>query len=128
MLYVDNDIYKYKVEKGLNIIFLPELNRFDKIFWKVKGYKISKLLKHPELKAENIFGEYKKLTEEEALEKVNHQESITKEEAKDILFSLCDAVKERAEKLPDRVVSSWDYYKGEFNGMNVAIKLLSKLK
>lgn len=127
MIRADN-IYKYKAEKGLDTILLPELRGFDKFLWKIKGYKVSKLPENAELKAEKSFSEYKKLTEEEALEKLNHQESISKEEARDILFSLCDAVKEHAENLPKRVVSSWDYYKGEFNGMNVAIKLLSKLK
>ena len=127
MIHADN-VYKYKAEKRLDTILLPELRRFDKFLWKIKGYKVSKLPGNTELKAEKGFSEYKKLTEEEALEKLNHQESITKEEARDILFSLCDAVKERAENLPERVVSSWDYYKGEFNGMDVAIRLLSKLK
>ncbi len=93
-----------------------------------KGCRISELPEDPESKVKKSICEYKKLTEEEALEKLNNQESITKEEARDILFSLCDAVKERAENLPERVVSSWDYYKGEFNGMDVAIRLFSKLK
>lgn len=127
MIYADN-VYKYKIEKGQDTIFLPKLSRFDKFLCKIKRYKVFKLPENPELKVEKSFSEYKKLTEEEALEKLNHQESITKEEARDILFSLCDAVKERAENLPEHVVSSWEYYKGEFNGMDVGIRLLSKLK
>ena len=71
---------------------------------------------------------YEKLTEEEALEKLNHQESITKEEANDILFSLCDAVKDRIKDLPERILGTYSYYEGIFKGMDIAIKMLSKLK
>lgn len=75
----------------------------------------------------NIYDEYEKMTEEEALEKLNHQESITKEEARNILYSLCDAVNDRATKLPEKILGTYSYYQGEFNGMDIAIRLLSKL-
>lgn len=72
--------------------------------------------------------QYEKLTEEEALEKLNHQEFVTAQEMKDILFSLCDAVNDRAQELPERILGTYSYYEGMFRGMDIALKLLYKLK
>lgn len=47
MLYADN-YYKYTAEKGLITFLLPELSKFDKFLWKIKGYKVSKLPEDPE--------------------------------------------------------------------------------
>ena len=72
--------------------------------------------------------DYERLTEEQALEKFNSQEYLTIKEVKDILYSLCDAVNDHAAKLPEKILGSYSYYEGEFNGMDIAIRLLSKLK
>lgn len=47
MLYADS-YYKYKAEKGLETILLPNLNWFDKLLWKITGYKVIELPKDPE--------------------------------------------------------------------------------
>ena len=46
MLYADS-CYKYKAEKGFETVFLPKLNWFDKLLWKIKGYKVIELPKKP---------------------------------------------------------------------------------
>lgn len=46
MLYADS-YYKYKAEKGLYTILLPELSRLDKFLWKIKGYKVTQLQEDP---------------------------------------------------------------------------------
>lgn len=71
---------------------------------------------------------YEKLTEEQALEKLNNQELLTVKEVNDILYSLCDAVNDRVAKLPEKILGTYSYYEGEFNGMDIAIRLLSKMK
>lgn len=48
MLYAD-DYYKYKAEKGLETILLPDLTKFNIFLWKIKGYKVSKLPTDPEV-------------------------------------------------------------------------------
>ena len=42
MLYADS-FYKYKAEKGTTTYLLPQIKWFDKIIWKIKGYKITEL-------------------------------------------------------------------------------------
>ena len=49
MLYADS-YYKYKAEakNGFETILLPELSWFDKLLWKIAGYKVCKLPIDPE--------------------------------------------------------------------------------
>lgn len=47
MLYADS-YYKYKAEKGLTTILLPQINWFDKLLWKITGYQITELPIDPE--------------------------------------------------------------------------------
>ena len=46
MLYADS-FYKYKAEKGMTTYLLPQIKWFDKIIWKIKGYRITKLPTKP---------------------------------------------------------------------------------
>lgn len=74
-----------------------------------------------------VYNDYEKLTEEQALEKLNSQDSLIIKEANDILYSLCDAVNDRAANLPEKILGAYSYYEGEFNGLDIAIRLLNKL-
>ena len=42
MLYAD-DYYKYKAKKGSITFLLPQITWFEKIIWKIKGYRITEL-------------------------------------------------------------------------------------
>ena len=117
------------VATKLNYDCLCEMSKEDfKHFEEI----IKKLAEYEDLeeqgKLELIRDSRKKLTEEQALEKLNFQELFTTEEAKDILYSLRESVSDRAINLPKKILGEYSYYEGEFNGMNIAIKLLEKLK
>jgi virulence-associated protein VapD len=51
MIYTD-DCYKYRADKESVTILLPQINWFDKVIWKIKGYKITELPIEP-MKKEN---------------------------------------------------------------------------
>jgi len=84
-------------------------------------------------KFENLYGwpypdvEYDELTEEQALQKLNSQESVTPKESMDILMSLCNSVDNRAGELPEKVLGTYSYYEGQLNGLLMAIKLFTRL-
>ena len=71
--------------------------------------------------------EYDEMTEEEALKKLNSQESVTPKESMDILMSLCNSVDKRAGELPEKILGSYSYYEGQLNGLLIAIKLFTRL-
>jgi len=79
-------------------------------------------------KKEDFISKYGKLTEEQALNKVNNEDTITLEELKDILVSLGYAAVDRANNLPKKVIGSYSYYEGQINAIRIMIKLLMKLK
>ena len=46
MFYADS-FYKYRADKGMTTFLLPHINWFDKILWKIKGYRITELPSRP---------------------------------------------------------------------------------
>lgn len=75
----------------------------------------------------NNYVEYDKMTEEQALKKVNGSDPVTLKEAMDILNSLCDAANERAMNLPEPTLGSFSFYDGMSKGFIIATKLLTHL-